>query len=292
MEVTGSIFTLERPAFVAVLGVFGLCIGSFLNVLVHRLPRMLERQWQGECQLLLGLPTAAPQARYDLLLPHSHCPHCKQPIAFYDNIPVLSWCLLGGRCRRCEAPISRRYPLVELATAMLCAFCGWHFGVGWQAAGACVLSVGLLALALIDLDTQLLPDTLTQPLLWLGLMVNAGGLFVLLPSALAGAVAGYLCLWSVYWIFRGLTGKEGMGQGDFKLLALLGAWLGWKALPLILFGASLVGAIVGIALMVLTGRGRHEPLPFGPFLAAAGWLALVWGEPLTRAWLGLLGEGV
>ena len=269
---------------------FGLCLGSFLNVLVHRLPRMLERQWQSECQLLLGLAPAEPQPRYDLLLPRSHCPHCTHPIAFHDNIPLLSWCLLGGRCRRCDTRISRRYPLVELATAMLCAFSGWHFGVSWQATGACVLSVGLLALALIDLDTQLLPDTLTQPLLWLGLMVNAGGLFVPLPAALAGAVAGYLCLWSVYWIFRGLTGKEGMGQGDFKLLALLGAWLGWKALPLILFGASLVGAVVGIALMVLTGRGRHEPLPFGPFLAAAGWLALVWGEPMTRAWLGLLGD--
>ena len=278
-------------AFALSMGGLGLLIGSFLNVVRHRLPRMLERQWHSECRALLEISAVpeAPEPRYDLLVPRSRCPECAHPIAARDNIPVLSWCLLRGRCRHCRARIPVRYPLVELACALAFAGIAWQFGPGWQALWGAVLTASLLALALIDLDTQLLPDSLTQPLLWLGLIVNSRQIFSGLPAALAGAVAGYLCLWSVYWAFRLLTGREGMGQGDFKLLAALGAWLGWQALPMILFGASLVGAVVGIALIVFAGRGRQEPLPFGPFLAAAGWLMLLWGSPLRNLWLAGLG---
>jgi leader peptidase (prepilin peptidase)/N-methyltransferase len=274
-------------AFPLTMGGLGLLLGSFLNVVRHRLPRMLERQWRNECAALLEAATAedGAETRYNLMVPRSHCPACHHPIAPRDNIPLLSWCLLRGRCRHCQARIPVHYPLVELACGLAFAGIAWQFGPGWQALWGAVLTAGLLALALIDLDTQLLPDSLTQPLLWLGLIVNSHQIFASPSDALAGAVAGYLCLWSVYWSFRLLTGREGMGQGDFKLLALLGAWLGWQALPMILFGASLVGAGVGITLIVATGRGRHEPLPFGPFLAGAGWLMLLWGTPLLELWL-------
>lgn len=274
------------------MGGLGLLIGSFLNVVRYRLPLMLERQWRSECTTLLELNSdrSSPEPRFDLLTPRSHCPGCRHPIAVRDNVPLLSWCLLRGRCRHCGVSIPVRYPLVELMCGLAFAVIAWKLGPGWQALWGAVLSAGLLALSLIDLDTQLLPDSLTQPLLWLGLIVNSWQIFTTLPEALTGAVAGYLCLWSVYWGFRLLTGREGMGYGDFKLLALLGAWLGWQALPAILFAASLAGAIVGIALILFTGRGRHEPLPFGPFLAGAGGIMLLWGDGLLARWLASLGS--
>lgn len=285
-------FIVDVPwALPLTMGGLGLLVGSFLNVVRHRLPRMLEHQWRRECTALLEpeAPAEDTKFQYNLMVPRSHCPACRHPIAARDNIPLLSWCVLRGRCRHCRARIPVHYPLVELACGLAFAGVAWQFGPSWQALWGAVLTAGLLALALIDLDTQLLPDSLTQPLLWLGLIVNSRHVFATPPDALAGAVAGYLCLWSVYWGFRLLTGREGMGQGDFKLLALLGAWLGWQALPMILFGASLVGAGVGIALIVGAGRGRHEPLPFGPFLAGAGWIMLLWGSTMLDLWLGSVG---
>ena len=275
-------------AFPALVGVLGLLIGSFLNVVIHRLPIIMTRQWQAECAALAAPDGAAPAALepYNLVIPRSRCPHCEHLIAAHDNIPVLSYLVLGGRCRQCRASISRRYPLVELASAALAGFAAWHFGPGWQGVCAALLTWALLALAMIDADTQLLPDSITQPFLWLGLLLNSGNVFTDLPNALAGAVAGYLLLWSVYWAFKLTTGKEGMGYGDFKLLAMLGAWLGWQALPVILLAASLVGAVVGIALIAFAGHQRNQPLPFGPYLAGAGWIALLWGNQIMDFWLG------
>ena len=274
-------------AWLSVAALFGLVTGSFLNVVIHRLPRMLEQGWRAQCHELTGDDGSGEQApRYDLVQPASHCPSCGNAIAAYDNIPVLSYLLLGGKCRHCRTPISRRYPAIELLTALLCVAVAWRFGFSWQAAAAIPLTCALLALAVIDLDHKLLPDAITLPLLWAGLIVNLGGLFSDLASAVIGAALGYLSLWSVYQAFRLLTGKEGMGYGDFKLLAAFGAWLGWQALPLIVLLSSLVGALTGIALMLFGGHRRGTPIPFGPFLAAAGWIALLWGEPLTRAYLG------
>jgi len=275
-------------AFPALVGVLGLLIGSFLNVVIHRLPIIMTRQWQAECAALAAPDGAAPAALepYNLVIPRSRCPHCEHLIAAHDNIPVLSYLVLGGRCRQCRASISRRYPLVELASAALAGFAAWHFGPGWQGVCAALLTWALLALAMIDADTQLLPDSITQPFLWLGLLLNSANVFTDLPNALAGAVAGYLLLWSVYWAFKLTTGKEGMGYGDFKLLAMLGAWLGWQALPVILLAASLVGAVVGIALIAFAGHQRNQPLPFGPYLAGAGWIALLWGNQIMDFWLG------
>ena len=273
-------------AWLSVTALFGLVTGSFLNVVIHRLPRMLERSWLDQCRELGGEePSAKPEPRYDLVQPASHCPSCGHAIAAHDNIPVLSFLLLGGKCRHCRTPISLRYPAIELLTAVLTVVVAWRLGVSWQAAAAIPLTWALLALTFIDLDHKLLPDAITLPLLWAGLIVNLGGLFTDLSSAVIGAVAGYLCLWTVYHAFRLLTGKEGMGYGDFKLLAAFGAWLGWQALPLIVLLSSLVGAVVGIALMLFGGHRRGTPIPFGPFLAAAGWIALLWGDALTRAYL-------
>ncbi len=283
------------PTFVGVVFVLGLLVGSFLNVVIHRVPVMLERTWRRECQALDGKEPAA-EAPYNLIRPRSACPGCKTPIKAVHNVPVLSWLALKGRCAQCRNPISGRYPLVELFTALLSAAVAWRFGFGWAAAAALVLTWFLVALAFIDIDTQLLPDNMTLPLLWLGLLaalllpVTEG---VYLPtnlrSAVIGAIAGYLSLWSVYQLFRLLTGKEGMGYGDFKLLAALGAWLGWQMLLPIIIGAAGVGAIAGIAGMVLRGRERGIPMAFGPYLAAAGWLALMFGPPLVDAYLGLYG---
>jgi leader peptidase (prepilin peptidase)/N-methyltransferase len=284
-EGLAAVGNIPPAAFALLLGLLGLLGGSFLNVVVHRLPRMLEREWQAQCAELRG---EAPQADapFDLARPRSRCPQCGQPIAAFDNIPVFSYLLLGGRCRSCRAPIGWRYPAVELGAALLAAAAGWHFGPGWQAIAACLLLWTLLALALIDLDTQLLPDCLTLPLLWAGLLFNLNGVFVPLPQAVVGAMAGYLSLWSVYWLFKLLTGKEGMGYGDFKLLAALGAWLGWSMLPAIILISSVLGALVGIGLIALARHARNVPIPFGPYLALAGMLALFWGETLTRLYLG------
>ncbi len=265
------------PWFAAALG---LVVGSFLNVVIHRLPRMLQAEWAAQCAELEGRP--APQvARYNLWVPRSQCPACGASLRVLHNIPVVSFLALRGRCAFCEAPISPRYPLVEASAALLFAWSAARFGWSAAGAGALILTAFLLALALIDADTTLLPDDLTQPLLWLGLLFNLGGAFAPLHEAVIGAIAGYLCLWAVYWLFKLATGKEGMGYGDFKLLAALGAWLGWKMLLPIVLVSSLVGALVGIALILLARRGREIPIPFGPYLAAAGFLVMLYGDRLA-----------
>ncbi|MGL5844757.1 MAG: prepilin peptidase [Aeromonas hydrophila] len=265
---------------------FSLMIGSFLNVVIHRLPIMLEREWQAE---YLGYfnPEAQPQQeeRYNLMVPRSACPHCGHTITAIENIPLLSWLWLKGRCRECQAPISARYPLVELLTALLSLVVAATFPPGWGLLAALLLTWVLVALTFIDLDKMLLPDPLTLPLLWGGLLFNLTGGFAPLADAVIGAMAGYLVLWSLYWAFKLLTGKEGMGYGDFKLLAALGAWLGWQALPIVLLLSSLVGAFIGIGLILLRNHHQNKPIPFGPYLAIAGWIALLWGDTITRWYL-------
>lgn len=274
-------------AFTVLASLLGLFVGSFLNVVIHRLPKMMEREWQAQAAELRGEP--APEApRFNLATPRSRCPHCGHVITALENIPVVSYLVLRGRCRHCSAPIGRRYPVVELLTAALSGYAAWHFGFGLAAAGALLFIWAMVALTFIDLDTQLLPDDLTLPLLWLGLLLNLGATFTELPSAVVGAVAGYLALWSVFWLFKLATGKEGMGYGDFKLLAAIGAWLGWQMLPLTILLSSLVGAVTGVVLIVLGRHGRNVPIPFGPYLAAAGIIALFWGESITRRYLGML----
>ncbi len=272
------------------IGVLGLIVGSFLNVVIHRLPQMMQRDWHAQCRELLELPGeyAAPR-HFGLVVPRSRCPHCGHGITALENIPLLSYLALKGKCSACGARISPRYPVVELLTAILSVAVAAHFGFGWASVAALLLTWCLIALTFIDLDHQLLPDSITLPLLWGGLLLSLGGVFVDSQAAIIGAAAGYLSLWWVYWLFKLLTGKEGMGQGDFKLLAVFGAWLGWQALPLIILLSSLVGAMVGISLMLFRGHQRDTPIPFGPYLAAAGWIALLWGEPLMQAYLKLLG---
>ncbi|MGF6398546.1 leader peptidase (prepilin peptidase)/N-methyltransferase [Pseudomonas frederiksbergensis] len=268
-------------AFVITAGVIGLLIGSFLNVVVWRLPKMLEREWRLQAHDVLDLPPEAPGPAYNLILPHSECPDCGHRIRAWENIPVLSYLFLRGRCSNCATPISKRYPLTELACGVLSAFVAWHFGFGWQACMVLVLSWGLLAMSLIDAEHQLLPDVLVLPLIWLGLIVNSFGLFVSLHDALWGAVAGYMALWTVFWLFKLITGKDGIGYGDFKLLAMLGAWGGWQILPLTILLSSLLGAVFGVILLRLRDAKTSTPLPFGPYLAIAGWIALLWGGQIT-----------
>ncbi len=264
--------------FVLSTGVLGLAVGSFLNVVIHRLPRMMQRAWQAECRQLLALPGEPDEApRFNLVVPRSRCPHCAHAITALENIPLLSYLALKGKCSACGASISPRYPAVELLTALLSMTVAAHFGFGWISAAALVLTWALIVLTFIDLDHQLLPDSITLPLLWCGLLLSLSGVFVDSHSAIIGAAAGYLTLWAVYWLFKWVTGKEGMGQGDFKLLALLGAWLGWQALPVVILLSSLVGAAVGLCMVLFLGRDKNIPIPFGPYLAAAGWLALIWG---------------
>ncbi|MDD3674185.1 prepilin peptidase [Thauera propionica] len=277
----------DRIAFTGVGALLGLFVGSFLNVVIHRLPRMMERDWQAQAAELRGEPVEQAE-RFNLATPRSRCPHCGHLIGALENIPVLSYLVLRGRCGHCGAGISMRYPIVEAFTALLSGYAAWHFGFGVAAAGALLFIWTMVALAFIDVDTQLLPDDLTLPLLWLGLLFNLSGTFTDLHSAVIGAMSGYLALWSVYWLFKLVTGKEGMGYGDFKLLGAIGAWLGWQLLPLTILLSSLVGAVVGIALIVLARHGRNVPIPFGPYLAAAGIIALFWGEDLTSRYLGLL----
>ncbi|MBI2382097.1 MAG: prepilin peptidase [Gammaproteobacteria bacterium] len=286
----------ENPAaFVFITGLLGLIFGSFLNVVIHRLPIMMQREWRVACEEILveqgctvsGAP--APAGRYDLVVPGSACPHCGHAIGALENIPLVSWLVLRGRCRACKAPISARYPLVELLTGLVFAGTAWHFGFGTLTAAALVLACMLIAMSFIDVDHQLLPDQLTLPLIWLGLLLNLNGMIVSIQDAVIGAVAGYLALWSVYWLFKLLTGKEGMGAGDFKLLAALGAWLGWQMLPLIIMLSSLVGAVVGIALILVNRGDRNLRIPFGPYLAVAGYVALLWGRDLVDAYLSTMG---
>ncbi|MDR3053872.1 MAG: A24 family peptidase [Zoogloeaceae bacterium] len=274
--------------FPLTLGLMGLMMGSFLNVVIHRLPRMLEREWRAQCAELQG-ESLPEEEVFNLAAPRSRCPHCGHLISAWENIPVISYLFLRGKCKSCRAPISLRYPLIELAAAALGVAAACHFGAGWQAAGAALLLWALLALAMIDLDTQLLPDSITLPLVWLGLLFNLSGQFVSLSDAVIGAAAGYLTLWSVYWAFKLATGKEGMGYGDFKLLAALGAWMGWLMLPVIVLISSLVGAAIGIGLIVFTRHGRNVPIPFGPYLAIAGVIALFWGKNLNHLYLSAIG---
>nr|WP_315413393.1 A24 family peptidase [uncultured Pseudomonas sp.] len=283
------LLTEHAWVFVSMALVLGVIVGSFLNVLVWRLPKMLEREWRAQAHEVLGLPAEPAGPTYNLMLPHSCCPHCNHPIRPWENIPLLSYLLLKGRCAHCRGAISARYPLTELASGLLCALVAWHFGFGWQAAALMLLSCGLLAMSLIDADHQLLPDVLVLPLLWLGLIVNSFGLFTSLPDALWGAVIGYLSLWSVFWLFKLATGKDGMGHGDFKLLALLGAWGGWQILPMTLLMSSLVGVFCGLILMRMRKAQASTPMPFGPYLAIAGWIALLWGGQITDFYLQSVG---
>jgi leader peptidase (prepilin peptidase)/N-methyltransferase len=276
-------------AFVLLVLLVGLLIGSFLNVVIYRLPKMMQRDWEMQAREVLGLPAAEPSAPFNLLLPNSSCPHCAHEIRPWENIPLISWLLLRGKCSACKAPISRRYPLVELSCGLLSAYIAWHFGFTWQAGSMLLLTWGLLAMSLIDADHQLLPDSLVLPLLWLGLIVNHFGLFVSLEDALWGAIIGYLSLWSVYWLFKLLTGKEGMGYGDFKLLAMLGAWGGWQVVPLTILLSSVVGAVLGSIMLRLRNAETSTPIPFGPYLALAGWIALLWGEQITSRYLQFAG---
>lgn len=266
---------------------FGLVVGSFLNVVIHRLPRMLEQGWRAECAELSGNPLPAGET-YNLVLPRSRCPHCGHPIRAVENIPVLSYVALRGRCAACKAPISLRYPAVEALAGALAGYIAWRFGASAAAAGAMLFAWTMIALAFIDLDTFYLPDNLTLPLLWTGLAFNISATFTDLTSAVIGAAGGYLVLWAVFWAYKLATGKEGMGYGDFKLLAAIGAWLGWKMLPLVILLSSFVGAVIGIGLIVLARRGRNVPIPFGPYLALAGLIALFYGEQLNRHYLDLL----
>lgn len=292
-----ALLAASPPLFIGTCLVLGLVVGSFLNVVVHRLPIMLERQWRRQCNELAGASASATTVPaevlepFNLMVPRSACPSCKTPITALQNIPLLSWVLLRGRCARCGNPISVRYPLVELLTGLLTAVVAWRFGIGWSAVNAIVLTWFLVALTFIDIDQQLLPDSLTLPLLWIGLLLSlwgtATGLSVPVDtrSSVVGAIAGYVSLWSIYHLFRLATGKEGMGYGDFKLFAALGAWLGWKMLIPVILIASVVGAIVGIALLSSRGQNRGTPIAFGPFLAAAGWLILMFGNQVVSGYL-------
>lgn len=288
--------------FIVITGLFGLLVGSFLNVVILRLPVMMERDWRRQCAEYAGADAGTTGAgaststgateeeqRFDLITPRSRCPQCGHQIRAIENVPILSWLLLRGRCSSCGTRISARYPAVEAVAAVLSMIVAWHFGPSWEALAALPFTWALIALSVIDFDHQLLPDSITLPMLWLGLLLNLGGLYTDATSAVIGAVAGYLSLWSVYWGFKLLTGKEGMGYGDFKLLAMLGAWMGWQLLLPVILISTVLGAAVGITLIVLRGRDRNIPIPFGPYLAAAGWVTLLWGAGLVQSYWDLVG---
>lgn len=275
------------PAFwISATTVLGLLVGSFLNVVIYRLPVILERDWRGQAREILELPPEDSAAAFNLVKPRSRCRQCDAPIAAWHNIPVVSYVFLRGRCRNCQAPISLRYPVIELVTGLLTGFAAWHFGVSLAAVGAFVFLWLLIAMTFIDLDHQLLPDNLTLPLLWSGLLFSLGGEFATPQDSIIGAVAGYLSLWTIYHVFRLLTGKEGMGYGDFKLFAALGAWMGWLYLPMIILLSAGAGAIIGGAMIVFARHDRAVPIPFGPFLAIAGVVAFFFGTEILHWYLG------
>lgn len=287
-----AVLEAHPAAFALTVAILSLAIGSFLNVVIHRLPIMMKRGWTDECREWLeensqtkipaGIKSDQP---YNLIVPRSRCSTCGHQISVWENIPIISYLGLRGRCSACRTPISPQYPLVEALTAILSLIVAMHYGYGWQTIGALLFTWALIALAVIDLHTKLLPDSITLPMLWIGVLANVGGLFIDLQSSVLGAVCGYLSLWCVYHLFKLLTGKEGMGYGDFKLLAMLGAWGGWQTLPLIILLSSVVGAAFGLSLIVIKGRDRNIPMPFGPFLAVAGWVALLWGPQITEWYL-------
>lgn len=279
----------NAAVFVACVVVLGLLVGSFLNVVAYRLPKMLMRDWRAQAREVLEMPTKDVEETFNLVLPNSSCPNCGHEIKPWENIPLLSWLFLRGKCSGCKQAISVRYPLVELACGVLSGVIAWQFGVSWEALAMLVLTWGLLAMSLIDADQQILPDVLVLPLLWLGLILNSFGLFTSLPDALWGAVIGYMSLWSIFWLFKLVTGKEGMGYGDFKLLALLGAWGGWQVLPLTILLSSVVGAVLGVIILRLQRNSYSNPIPFGPYLAVAGWIALIWGDAITSSYLQFAG---
>ncbi len=278
-------FIAEPNAVIIASAIIGLVVGSFLNVVIHRLPIMMKRSWKKDCAELLEVSTDTPKEKFDLILPPSRCPNCSHAITVLENIPIISYIFLRGRCSSCNKKISIRYPIIEFCSMLLAAITAWKFGYGWPLFGALILTWALLAASIIDLDHLLLPDNIVLPLLWLGILFNIFGTYTNLETSIIGAMVGYLSLWSVYWGFKLLTGKEGMGYGDFKLLAALGAWLGWQSLPGVIFLSSLVGAAIGISLVILKIQNQDKPIPFGPFLATAGWLHLIWGEYLINLWI-------
>ena len=281
-----SLLETSPAALVTTAVVAGLLVGSFLNVVIHRLPKILERQWRAEYADLAG--TAPPPAeRYNLIAPRSACPKCGHKITTLENIPIASYVALGGKCSQCAAPISWRYPVVEALSGVLSGYIAWRYGWSVAMLGALIFAWAMIALAFIDFDTFFLPDSITLPLMWAGLLINIDGTFTDIRSAVLGAAAGYLALWSVFWAFKLATGKEGMGYGDFKLLAAIGAWLGWKMLPLVILLSSFLGAAVGVGLIAFARHERSVPIPFGPYLVLAGLIALFWGESLTRQYLNL-----
>ena len=280
---------LQTPAILlTVAGIFGLLVGSFLNVVIFRLPKMLEKEWQTDCAELLDV-SPPETAKISLSQPASTCPACGHKIRAWENIPVISYLLLKGRCSSCQNGISARYPIIEALTGILSIWVAWHFGFSWQTTAVLLLSYVLIAMSFIDFDHQILPDNLTLPFVWLGLFLNLFGLFTDLESAVIGAIAGYLSLWIVFWIFKIITGKQGMGYGDFKLLAVFGAWLGWQYLPQIILLSSFVGSVIGISLIIFRGRDRNIPIPFGPYLAIAGWIAVLYGPQINQSYLQLAG---
>ena len=300
-----SQFLNQNPwLFIALSFIFATTIGSFLNVVIHRFPVMMKREWQQECNQYLqeyhadivtqigidklNKPIDSFPDKYNLLLPGSACPKCKTAIKPWHNLPILGWLMLKGKCAACQAPISARYPIIELITGLLVATLAWHFGPSWQFVFASILTFVLVALTGIDLDEMLLPDQMTLPLLWLGLIINLNHTFASPTDAIIGAVVGYLSLWSIFWLFKIITGKEGMGYGDFKLLAVFGAWLGWQMLPLVILLSSLVGAVVGVTMIVSKRLKQGNPIPFGPYIAAAGWIALLFGQQIVDWYLGTL----
>ena len=287
-----TLMTNSPAYFYTIVVVFSLLIGSFLNVVIYRLPKMLEQGWKSECREFLADELAKPiqidESLITLSTPSSSCPKCQHKIRFYENIPVISWVFLKGKCSQCKAKISLRYPMVELVTAMLSVVIAANYGVTFTTLMLLVLTWGLICLTLIDVDHMLLPDQITLPLLWLGLLVNINGAIVPLQDAVVGAVAGYMSLFSIFWLFKLITGKDGMGHGDFKLVALFGAWIGWQLLPLLILMASAVGAVIGISLMVFKNHQREQAIPFGPYLAVAGWITLLWGNGIWTWYLSTL----
>ena len=283
------LFENNLAFFVGFVFFLSLLVGSFLNVVIYRLPVMMERDWTSQCQEHLNAESVEKQPTLTLSKPNSHCPHCDHQIRAWENIPLLSYLLLRGKCSSCRAKISIRYPAIELLTGILAAIVAWHFGFGWQAAAGVFLTWSLIALSMIDVDHQLLPDSITLPLLWVGLAMSLFPVFADMRTSLIGAMAGYLSLWIVFKLFKLVTGKEGMGYGDFKLLAALGAWMGWQSLPLIILLSSAVGALLGVMMIIFQGRDKAQPIPFGPYLAIAGWISLLWGEQITSAYLQFAG---